>query len=200
MLVVVSGPSGGGKSTLIRRVLRETPGLRFSVSHTTRPRRGAERDGRDYHFVSDGVFRRMIARRAFLEWARVHGHLYGTSRAEVAGRRGDVLLDIDVQGARQVRAALGQAGEAVFVFVTPPSFRELARRLRARGEDKAAAVARRLRNARDEMRAASEFDYAVVNDDLETAVAEFTAIVLAARCRTSVRKTRLKSILRSFGR
>jgi guanylate kinase len=200
MLVVVSGPSGGGKSTLIHRVLRETPGLRFSVSHTTRPRRASERDGRDYHFVSPAVFQRMIARGAFLEWAWVHGHLYGTSRAEVRGRRGDVLLDIDVQGARQVRAALGTAGGAVFVFVTPPSFRVLARRLRARGEDVAAAVARRLRNARDEMRAAAEFDYAVINDDLETAVAELKAIVLAARCRTAVRKTRLKTIIRSFGR
>lgn len=200
MLIVVSGPSGGGKSTLIHRVLRDVPGLRFSVSHTTRPRRASERDGRDYHFVGPDVFQRMIARGAFLEWANVHGHLYGTSRTEVAGRRGDVLLDIDVQGARQVRAALGSASEAVFVFVTPPSFRELARRLRARGEDDAAAVARRLRNARDEIRAASEFDYAVINDDLGTAVAELKAVVLAARCRTAARKKRLAAIVRSFGR
>lgn len=200
MLFVVSGPSGGGKSTLIRGVLREVPRLRFSVSHTTRPRRASEREGRDYHFVPPDVFQRMIARGAFLEWAKVHDHLYGTSRAEVAGRRGDVLLDIDVQGARQVRAALGPASEAVFVFVTPPSFRELARRLRARGEDDATAVARRLRNARDEMKAAAGFDYAVINDDLETAVAELKAVVLAARCRTAARKKRLTAIIRSFGR
>jgi len=200
MLYVVSGPSGGGKSTLIRRVLREVPRLRFSVSHTTRPRRASEREGRDYHFVPAEVFQRMAARGAFLEWAKVHGHLYGTSRAEVGGRRGDVVLDIDVQGARQVRAALGTTGEAVFVFVTPPSFRELVRRLRARGEDDAAAMARRLRNARREMRAAAGFDYIVINDDLESAVAELKTIVLAARCRTAARKKRLTAVVRSFGR
>ena len=200
MLFVVSGPSGGGKSTLIHRVLREVPGLRFSVSHTTRARRASEKDGRDYHFVRTDVFQRMIARGAFLEWAKVHGHLYGTSRTEVARRRGDVLLDIDVQGARQVRAALGATGEAAFIFVTPPSYRELARRLRARGEDDAEAMARRLRNARDEMRSAGQFDYVVINDDLETAVAELKAVVRAARCRTAARKKRLTAIVRSFGR
>ncbi len=200
MLIVVSGPSGGGKSTLIHRVLDEMPGLRFSVSHTTRPQRPSESDGRDYHFVRKEVFQRMIARGAFLEWAKVHGHLYGTARTEIAGRRGDVLLDIDVQGARQVRAALGTASEALFVFVTPPSFRLLARRLRTRGEDDPEAMTRRLRNARDEMRAAAEFDYIVLNDDLETAVAELKAVVLASRCRTAARKRRLAAIMRSFGR
>jgi guanylate kinase len=156
MLFVVSGPSGGGKSTLIHRVLGETPRLRFSVSHTTRPRRASERDGRDYHFVGPDVFQRMIARGAFLEWARVHGHLYGTSRSEVAGRRGDVLLDIDVQGARQVRAALGATSEALVRYLARSASRP---RLRASGEDDAAAVARRLRNARGDA-VCAEFDYA----------------------------------------
>ncbi len=197
MLFVVTGPSGSGKSTLIRRLLASTPGLRFSVSHTTRPRRGRERSGREYRFVSRRAFERLAAAGRFLEWAEVHGHLYGTAKSEVAGR-GDVVLDIDVQGARQVRAALGP-GKAVFVFVAPPSGAELRRRIESRGEDGPEAIARRLAAAGEEMRAFPEFDYAVLNNDLDAAAAELAAVVLAARCRTSVRKRRLAAIVRSFG-
>lgn len=198
MLFVVTGPSGSGKSSLIRRLLASTPGLRFSVSHTTRPRRGAEREGREYRFVTRRAFERLAAAGRFLEWAEVHGHLYGTARDEVARRRGDVVLDIDVQGARQVRAALAP-GKAVFVFVAPPSAAELRRRIEARGEDGPGEIARRLAAAGEEMRAFPEFDYVVINGELDAAAAELRAVVAAARCRTSVRRRRLSAIVRSFG-
>ena len=198
MLFVVTGPSGSGKSTLIRRLCASTPALRFSVSHTTRPRRVSERNGREYRFVTRRAFERLAAAGRFLEWAEVHGHLYGTAKAEIARRRGDVVLDIDVQGARQVRAAL-PSGEAVFVFVAPPSGAELRRRIEARGEDRPDAIARRMAAAGEEMRAFPEFDFVVLNRDLDEAAAELAAVVVAARCRTSVRKRRLAAIVRSFG-
>ena len=199
MVFVISGPSGCGKSTLIRKVRRSLPGLEFSVSHTTRPPRPSERDGREYRFVAAGTFGRMVRERRFLEWARVHGHLYGTSRAEVErkSRRGDVLLDIDIQGARQVRERL--AG-AVFIFIMPPAARELRRRLERRSEDSPKAVERRLRDARSEVRAYKEFDYVVVNGDLEKAAADLRAVILASRGRPGVMAATLQPILRSFGR
>jgi len=198
MLIVVTGPSGSGKSTILRHVLRDLRGVRFSVSHTTRPRRPSEKDGRDYHFVDRAVFERMVRRNAFVEWAVVHGQLYGTSKREVAGRGkgGDVILDIDVQGARQVRA-LGL--DAVFVFILPPAFRELRRRLAERGEDKPAVVESRLRTARREIKDYDRFDYVVINDRLDRAVLEVESIILSARCRLGARKARVAAILRSFG-
>ena len=197
MLFVISGPSGCGKSTLIKKVRRTLGGLGFSVSHTTRARRPSERDGVDYHFVSEKTFERMVRQKRFLEHARVHGHLYGTSRAEVEkkGRRGDLVLDIDVQGARQVRSRL--AG-AVFVFIMPPVAGELRRRLRRRGEDSPQDVERRLRNARAEIRAYDEFDFVVVNDDLDRAAADLKAVVVASRHRTDVLAASLKPVLESF--
>lgn len=199
MVFVITGPSGCGKSTLIRRVRRAVRGLDFSVSHTTRPRRPSEKDGVDYHFVSERVFARMVKARKFLEHARVHGNLYGTSRAEVEtkGRCGDVILDIDVQGARQVRARV--AGAAL-IFVMPPVAAELRRRLRSRREDGPAAVRRRLRDARTEVRAYAEFDYVVVNDDLDRAVAELKTVIAAARHRPDAMAATLRPILRSFAK
>jgi guanylate kinase len=197
MIFVVSGPSGCGKSTLIGRVLRELPDLGFSVSHTTREPRLSETDGVDYHFVTAATFGRMVRDRRFVEWADVHGHLYGTSRAELKkkGQRGDVILDIDVQGARQVRKKIPRA---VLVFIMPPVFSELRRRLRKRREDRPADMARRLRDAAGEVRAYREFDYVVVNDDLETATAELRSIIVAARHRTGAMSGSLRPILRSF--
>ena len=197
MVFVVSGPSGCGKSTLIGLVRREIPDLRFSVSHTTRPPRPSETDGVAYHFVTVAAFRRMVRAGRFVEWADVHGHLYGTSRSELArqGKRGDIILDIDVQGARQVRKKV--AG-AVLIFVMPPVFEELRRRLRKRKEDGPAEIERRLRNAAGEVRAYAEFDDVVVNDDLETAAAELKAVIVAARRRTGVMAGALRPVLRSF--
>jgi guanylate kinase len=199
MLFVITGPSGSGKSTLIKRVRRALRDLEFSVSHTTRARRPSEQDGVDYHFVTERVFERMVREKRFLEHARVHGHLYGTSRAEVEAksRRRDLLLDIDVQGARQVRA---RVPGAVLVFVMPPVLGELRRRLLARREDSRADVARRLRDARAEVRAFAEFDYIVVNDDLGRAVADLKTVIQASRHRPEAMAPGLRPILRSFAR
>ena len=197
MIYVVTGPSGCGKSSLLARVLALVPATAFSVSHTTRPRRPSEEDGREYRFVDEPAFQKLVRRGAFLEWARVHGHLYGTAKREVAAkaRAGDVLLDIDVQGALQIRA---QGPKAVFVFVLPPSYRALEQRLRGRGDEPPEAVAVRLRNARREVRFYRRFDYCVVNDDLERAVGELAAILLAGRARTAARAREAAAIVRTF--
>jgi guanylate kinase len=197
MVFVITGPSGCGKSTLIKRVRRAVGGLGFSVSHTTRAPRPSEKDGVDYYFVSERVFARMVKTRKFLEHARVHGNLYGTSRAEVEakGRRGDIILDIDVQGARQVRA---RVPGAALIFIMPPVAAELRRRLCRRREDSPEAVRRRLKNARAEVRAYAEFDYVVVNDDLDRAVAELKTVITAARHRPDAMTAALRPILRSF--
>jgi guanylate kinase len=197
MLFVISGPSGCGKSTLIRKVRRSLGDLEFSVSHTTRVPRPSEKDGVDYYFVPEKTFERMVREKRFIEWARVHGHLYGTSRAEVErkGRRRDLVLDIDVQGARQVRTrVLG----AVHVFIMPPVAGELRRRLERRHEDSPEAVERRLRDARAEIRAYNEFDYVVVNDDLVKAAADLKAVIVSSRHRTGAMAGALKPVLRSF--
>ncbi|MBN2205959.1 MAG: guanylate kinase [Candidatus Aminicenantes bacterium] len=197
MIFVVSGPSGCGKSTLIGRVLARRRDLRFSVSHTTRARRKGERAGRDYFFVDPAAFERMAARGRFAEWAVVHGHRYGTSKAEVEvkGRGGDVVLDVDVQGARSIRALYK---DAVTVFVLPPRPAVLRRRLIARGLDAPDAIRARLANARREIERYREFDYLVVNDDLERAAAELEAIIVGQRCRRPAREAALAPILRSF--
>jgi guanylate kinase len=199
MVFVITGPSGCGKSTLIKRLRRSIGGLAFSVSHTTRARRPSEKDGIDYHFVTERVFERMVREKRFLEHARVHGHLYGTSRAEVEtkGRRGDIILDIDVQGARLVRARVPCA---TLIFIMPPVAAELRRRLVARREDSREAVRRRLRNARAEVRAYAEFDFVVVNDDLARAVSELKTVVTAARHRPDAMAGALRPILRSFAK
>ena len=200
-LFIVSSPSGAGKTTLIRRVLEDPRiggTLHFSVSHTTRPPRTGERDGVEYHFVAEAGFRAIEESGGVLEWAVVHGNLYGTSRAEVEPRleKGlDVLLDIDVQGARQVRS---HVPEAVKVIVFPPSREVLEARLRARASDAPEVVRRRLAAARKEMEEWGEFDYAIINEDLEAAVDELRSILVARRAGKSRRRERLESILRSF--
>jgi guanylate kinase len=196
MIYVVSGPSGCGKSTLIRRVLRRLEGVRFSVSHTTRVRRKAEVDGRDYYFVSPARFLGLVKRNAFVEWAVVHGAYYGTSRKELSQRRSeDVMLDIDVQGAVQVKKKMRTA---VFIFVLPPSFRDLRRRIEERGSDSRADIRKRLATARKEVRSYSAFDYVVVNDNLKTAARDLESIVLCRRARLAARKKTVGPILRSF--
>ncbi len=197
MLFVISGPSGCGKSTLIKKVRRSLGDLEFSVSHTTRPPRPSEKDGVDYDFVPEKTFERMVREKRFLEWARVHGHLYGTSRTEVErkSRRRDVVLDIDIQGARQIRS---RVPGAVLIFVMPPVAAELRRRLRRRHEDSREDVERRLRNARAEIRAYDEFDYVVVNDDLDRAAADLKAVIVASRHRADAMAASLGPVLRSF--
>ena len=184
ILFVLSAPSGGGKSTILKKVMADLPGLVFSVSHTTRLPRPGEKDGQDYHFVSREDFLTIQQRdpSGFLEWAEVHGNLYGTSREEVAqhlqaGR--DVVLDIDVQGAMQVVKAV----DSVTVFITPPSLVELEQRLRGRGTESEENIALRLDNAKKELSQRDKYTYLVVNDQLSDAVESLKAVIIAERCR-----------------
>ena len=175
--LVLSAPSGAGKTTIARALRDRRADVVFSISATTREPRPGERDGVDYHFVSEDEFRRMIAAGELIEWAQVHGAFYGTPLANVrrAAERGEyLLLDIDVQGARQIRGVVPQA---VHVFILPPSGEALVRRLVDRGTEDDARVQRRLRNALEELRTASEFDHVVVNDDLDAAVADVEALL-----------------------
>jgi guanylate kinase len=183
LLLIISSPSGAGKTTLCNRLRGEFPDLRFSVSHTTRRPRPTEIDGREYHFVDTATFEQMIRVGAFAEWARVHDYLYGTSLKEIeiarATARGS-LFDIDYQGARQIKASLP---EAVCVFILPPSLEELERRLRGRGTEDEPTTQRRLRNAKGEIEHYGFFDYVIVNDDVHRAYEQLRSIVYAERCR-----------------
>lgn len=196
-VIVVSGPSGAGKSTVLARVLAEMTHLRFSVSHTTRPARPGEQEGVDYHFVEEDQFQEMMARDLFLECARVHAHHYGTARTEYdrAEHDGvDLLLDLDVQGAEQVRRKFA---DAVTVFILPPSRRILERRLRARGQEEA-SLQQRLQAAAEEMSLYTEYDYAIINDDLARSVESLKAIIRAARARTSRIDVAARAVLGTF--
>jgi guanylate kinase len=194
---ILSAPSGAGKTTLIHALLARRPSLRFSVSCTTRPRRPGEVDGRDYRFVSAEEFRRLAATGELLEHAWVFGNGYGTPArpvAEARARDEDVLLDIDWQGARQVRQTLP---EAVSILVLPPSYAELERRLRARGTDDPQALARRFADARTVLDHAPEYEHLVVNDDLERAVGELGTVLDDPRTATSARARAVLAALRA---
>ncbi len=199
LVLIVSGPSGSGKSTLVKKLL-ELSGTMFSISCTTRPPRPTEREGKWYNFVSEETFERMVEQGEFLEHARVFGkHHYGTPRRwlDQARSRGlDLVLEIDVQGAAQVKQKLCQA---IAIFILPPSRQELEKRIRARGEDSEEEIARRLERARQEMQRFSDYDYVVVNDDLERAGREVQAIALAERCRMARNQGPVRHILDTFG-
>ena len=180
-LFLVSAPSGAGKTSIVNAALAADEQLVVSVSHTTRPARGDEVDGENYHFVSDDLFSQMVETADFLEHANVFGKRYGTSKAEVANKRDqgrDVILEIDWQGAQQVREAVPQA---ISVFILPPSVEALAARLISRGEDTHESIEKRLSEAKLDMSQAEHFDYLVVNEDFDHAVQDFIAIVRAAR-------------------
>lgn len=185
-LFLVSAPSGAGKTSIVNAALVADAQLVAAVSHTTRPARGGEVDGKNYHFVSDDGFSQMIDDAAFLEHANVFGKRYGTSKAEVANKREqgqDVILEIDWQGAQQVRQAMPQA---ISIFILPPSVEALAQRLTSRGEDTQESIAKRLSEARLDMSQAKHFDYLVVNEDFDTAVQDFVAIVRTMRLQKDV--------------
>ena len=187
-LFIVAAPSGAGKTTLVRELLARDPAVKLSVSWTTRPPRAGERDGIDYHFVSRDAFMRMREAGDFIESAEVHGNLYGTSRAWIEGEMAagrDILLEIDWQGAQQVRRGFR---EAVGIFILPPSVDDLERRLIGRGLDSAEVIARRLDNARAEMKHVGSFDYVIINKELHAAVDELVWVVRAARLRLSVQR------------
>jgi len=198
MLIVVSSPSGGGKGTLIDRVLRTVPGVSYSVSYTTRAPRGTEQDGREYFFVLTAAFEEMIRRGEFLEWANVYGYLYGTSLAQVereleAGH--DIILEIDVQGAASIRENIA---EAVSIFILPPSFELLRHRLEARGTDSPAELEKRLRGAPAEVKQQINFQYVILNDDINRASQQLAAVILAERARRERQETKLKETLLDF--
>ena len=198
LALVLSAPSGTGKSTLIKKLCAEFPRLGFSVSCTTRAPRAGEQDGRDYHFVTREAFEKLRDSGYFAEWALVHGNYYGTPRAATLERLAqgeDALFDIDVQGARQLRASLGQG---CHVFLLPPSRRVLEERLRKRGTDSDEVIRKRLGNAARELTQAENFDHLIVNDDLETAYAELRAAYLAAGTRPGLRPGLVSAILAGF--
>ena len=185
LLVVVSAPSGAGKTSLCEWVVTAVPHLAHSVSFTTRPPRPDERNGRDYHFVDEATFRGMVGRGEFAEWAVVHGHLYGTSQALLerhfaAGL--DVILDIDTQGAVLLRRG---HPDGVFIFIVPPSWEMLEERLRRRKSDTEVDIQRRLQRAREEVKQYAEYQYAIVNDVFDRAAEELKAIILTERRRST---------------
>lgn len=198
LLIILSAPSGTGKTTLVGRLAERVPDLVRSRSYTSRAARPGEVDGVDYHFVAPARFRDMIAAGVFLEWADVFGRLYGTSAADAERHRAagrDVVLVIDVQGARQVRR---QARDAVSVFVLPPSFRVLEERLRGREPVGGAVLERRLRTACRELESIDEYDYVVVNDEVDACVDRLRHVVLAERLRTGAMRGVVRSIAGTF--
>ncbi|MBI4445192.1 MAG: guanylate kinase [Acidobacteria bacterium] len=198
-VIVISAPSGSGKTSLARGVAT-LPDLKFSISHTTREPRSGERHGTEYFFVSETEFLAMVQRQEFLEYAHVYGHYYGTSRGFVEStlnRGWDVLLDIDVQGALKVKT---QVPDAVLVFVFPPSMQVLQERLRGRGLDDPEIIDKRLKIAADEISFFREYDYVIINEDIEKSILELKSIVLSARCRLKVRKQRAEEIAGTFGK
>jgi guanylate kinase len=198
LLFIVSAPSGAGKTTLVERLVEQTPNLKMSRSYTSRVAREGETDGVDYNFVNRSRFEAMIAAGDFLEWAEVFGNLYGTCASDTvrlleAGW--DVVLVIDVQGARKVR----QRGiESTTVFVMPPSFETLEQRLRGRSKDPEAAIQRRLQVARDEVASFAEYDFVVINDELTAAVDRLRGVVIAERARLHRMRVEAENIVRTF--
>jgi guanylate kinase len=199
LLVILSSPSGAGKTTLTRMLLDRCTELRFSVSHTTRAPRDNEVDGRDYHFVDRARFIELVAHGTFLEWAEVHGNLYGTSMAEIdharatPGCRG-MIFDIDYQGARQIRSKID---DVVAVFILPPSMQELEGRLRGRASETETTLARRFAMAKREIEHYALFDYLVINDDVQRAFDELRSIVVGERARRQRRAPLAESLLRT---
>lgn len=199
LLLILSSPSGAGKTTLTRMLRERFPNLRFSVSHTTRKPRATEHNGKDYHFVSRTEFDELVERDAFLEWAHVHDNCYGTSLAEIERAKSDpqctgIIFDIDHQGARQIRA---KVPEAIPVFILPPSMIELQRRLKGRNSETEESASRRFSNAQHEIAHYGFFDYLVVNDDVENAFRSLEGIILAERARRHRRAELAERLLRA---
>ena len=193
-LFVLSGPSGSGKSTLIREVRQKVPNLGYSISHTSRPPRGQEKNGVEYHFVSKENFQRMIDNGEFVEWAEVYHDLYGTSISSLKSQITiglDVIMDIDVQGARNIK---NHFKDAILIYVLPPSLEILEKRLRDRGTDDEEAIRTRLKKTAQEIKNCVSYDYLLFNDKLDQAVEELKAILIAERCRKSVRLAKAQTV------
>ncbi len=197
-LYIISAPSGAGKTSLVRQLVATVPNMQVSVSHTTRPSRPGEVEGRDYHFIDKARFEALAAEGAFLEHACVFGNFYGTARSQVVEKLtagDDVILEIDWQGARQVLAAMP---DSVSVFILPPSQAELERRLRDRKQDSDEVIERRMQEAVSEMSHYAEYDYLIVNDDFDGALADLCAIVRARRLRRETQAGRLADVLEAL--
>jgi guanylate kinase len=198
ILFVVSSPSGGGKGTLIQRMLNKVAHLGYSVSFTTRAPRNGEVDGREYFFVTREKFEQMVEAREFLEWATVHGKLYGTSRNQVLGEISagrDIVLEVDVQGAASIRELVP---DSVSIFILPPSFEVLRQRLLDRGTDSPEELDLRLRNAPTELKDYAAFQYLIINDDVERAADQLSAIVHSERARLHRQGPRVKHMVEAF--
>lgn len=198
-LFVIAAPSGAGKSSLVKALLAGDPGLQVSVSHTTRPPRGQEQNGREYHFVTNEIFDQMIERSEFFEWAHVHGNRYGTSRMAVEQRMnagGDVILEIDYQGAFNIKKLFPQA---VLVFILPPSLLELRRRIVSRGEDPPDRIELRMTNAAHEIAQLRGFDFVIINDSFEHALSDLKALVHAQRLRLSPQLKSKAAVFQALG-
>ncbi|HEX4842488.1 MAG TPA: guanylate kinase [Limnobacter sp.] len=198
-LFIVSAPSGAGKSSLVKALLAEVPGIGLSISNTTRKARPGEVDGKDYHFISQPEFEAIRDQDGFLEWAHVHGNYYGTSKAWVESQMAqdrDVLLEIDWQGAEQV---VRKVTNVVSIFILPPSMEELEKRLRGRGTDSEEVILKRMGAAQLEIEQARRFDYVILNDDFKTALVELKSIVFASRCRFNQQMARHGAQLKSIG-
>ena len=197
-LFVVSSPSGGGKGTIIRRVLEVVENLSYSVSYTTRAPRLGEVNGREYFFVSQDIFEAMGAAGEFLEWACVHGNLYGTAKRQIAEETGaglDIILEVDVQGAASVRQLLM---DSVSIFILPPSSEVLRQRLIARGTDTPAELEVRLRNAPEELQQYSAFDYVIINDEIDKAAHQLASIIYAERARCMRQESLVREVIQEF--
>jgi len=198
-LIIISSPSGGGKGTLIKEVRNMLPELGYSCSHTTRPKRFGEEEGREYFFITEEEFKRRIEAGDFLEYANVHGHLYGTSLAEsrkVFNTGRDLIVEVDVQGALQIMERLTEA--SVSIFILPPSFEVLRARLTSRATESETGLRTRLKNSFDEVMQYSKFDYVIVNEDLATAARQMAAIIVAVRQSTDRQMSAIQGILDSF--
>lgn len=193
-IFVVSGPSGSGKSTLIRELRQKVPGLGYSISHTSRPPRGQEKNGVEYHFVSKENFQKMVENGEFVEWAEVYQDLYGTSVSSLRSQITmglDVIMDIDVQGARNIK---DHFKDAILIYVLPPSLEILEKRLRERGTDDEKAIRTRLKKAGKEIKNCVSYDYLLFNDQLDQTVEELKSILIAERCRKSVRLPKAQTL------
>jgi len=197
MLIVISGPSGCGKTTLVKRVIAEVQSLAFSVSFTTRKKRDSEIEGKDYYFVTEDEFKRMIQKQDFVEWAQVHEHYYGTSFQEIKEKetQNGLILDVDIQGARQIKKC---DPKALLIFIFPPEFKELKKRLFRRGDETRESIEKRLMVAKSEIQCYTEFDFVIINDRLEEAVDNLLVLIGSSNSPIDIPQEKIEAILQSF--
>lgn len=197
-LFIISAPSGSGKTTIIRKLLKKNKNLHFSISCTTREKRKDEREGKDYYFINENKFKRMVERDEFIEWAKVHNFYYGTKKGEVFSwieKGKDVLLDIDTQGSFKIKK---KYPDSIHIFLLPPSFKELEKRLKGRGDLDENQIKKRLKNAKIEIKRLKNYDYVIINDKAENALNALILIIKASKFKLTKQKDKIDSIISSF--